>query len=97
MGVVCDGCDGKIFGIRYKCTRCPDFDLCSSCEGKGLHQEHRKIKMTASNTVSIVMIKNRIQHKCIFFIINIYYNNFHFLLSFLFYLTIIVVSTLPTV
>ena len=28
----CDHCKTGIRGIRYKCTECPDFDLCSDCE-----------------------------------------------------------------
>lgn len=30
--ILCDNCDGKVFGFRYKCTVCPDYDLCSKCE-----------------------------------------------------------------
>lgn len=30
--ILCDNCDGKVFGFRYKCTICPDYDLCSKCE-----------------------------------------------------------------
>jgi len=37
-GVVCDGCSGSISGIRYKCSSCSDYDLCSACEAKpGIH------------------------------------------------------------
>jgi len=34
-GVVCDGCGSGISGIRYKCSNCPDYDLCQACESKG--------------------------------------------------------------
>ncbi|XP_025086724.1 sequestosome-1-like [Pomacea canaliculata] len=45
-GVVCDGCEGAIFGPRFKCVICPDYDLCSKCEQKGTHPEHDKFKIT---------------------------------------------------
>lgn len=44
-GIVCDGCDSSIYGLRFKCAVCPDYDLCNSCEDKGMHQEHKKIKI----------------------------------------------------
>jgi len=34
-GVRCDGCSEGIVGIRYKCSTCPDYDLCQECEKKG--------------------------------------------------------------
>ena len=30
-GLMCDGCRGQIFGNRYKCTACADFDFCQTC------------------------------------------------------------------
>lgn len=44
-GVTCDGCEGPIYGLRFKCCVCPDYDLCSGCEGKGMHNEHDMYKI----------------------------------------------------
>jgi len=38
VGVICDSCQNGISGIRYKCSVCPDYDLCQACESKsGVH------------------------------------------------------------
>merc|ERR1712198_670382 len=46
-GVTCDGCDGPVQGPRYKCLTCPDYDLCGSCEARGLHVQHKMIRLPA--------------------------------------------------
>ncbi|KAG9033675.1 hypothetical protein FRB95_014464 [Tulasnella sp. JGI-2019a] len=35
--VACDGCRGPTIGTRYKCADCRDYDLCSDCYQKGVH------------------------------------------------------------
>lgn len=43
--VACIGCGvSPICGIRYKCTKCPSFNFCESCENTISH-EHNMIKM----------------------------------------------------
>merc|ERR1712076_251640 len=46
-GVTCDGCEGPVLGPRYKCLTCPDYDLCGSCEARGLHVKHKMIRLSA--------------------------------------------------
>jgi hypothetical protein len=45
--VKCDGCGAfPITGDRFKCTVCPDFDLCSPCEQKNTHpSSHPLLKL----------------------------------------------------
>lgn len=34
----CDVCNQTILGIRYKCSNCPNFDLCEACEAVNLER-----------------------------------------------------------
>ncbi|XP_014233400.1 sequestosome-1 [Trichogramma pretiosum] len=45
VGIYCDSCDKNIYGFRYKCLQCPDYDLCKDCESKCHHPEHCMIRM----------------------------------------------------
>lgn len=50
IGVVCDGCGCGIYGIRFKCLVCPDYDLCSSCEKQGKHVDHNMVTINKPHT-----------------------------------------------
>ena len=45
--VICDGCTQEwITGIRWKCVKCNDYDLCTSCYLNGKHRfEHEFERM----------------------------------------------------
>ncbi|XP_017765708.1 PREDICTED: sequestosome-1 [Eufriesea mexicana] len=45
-GIKCDNCDDDIFGFRYKCLQCDDFDLCARCEARGKHWQHYMIRIS---------------------------------------------------
>lgn len=50
--VICDACDNEIYGYRYKCLECPDFDLCMECEPKS-HYQHLMIRIADPNDAEI--------------------------------------------
>merc|ERR1712047_175765 len=41
------GCDGPVVGPRHKCLVCLDYDLCATCEARGLHVHHKMIRLPA--------------------------------------------------
>jgi len=45
-GVTCDGCNTyPIYGNRYKCMICENYDLCEACEASGKHpKDHEMLK-----------------------------------------------------
>nr|ACO12440.1 Sequestosome-1 [Lepeophtheirus salmonis] len=43
--VICDVCESRVKGFRYKCLTCEDYDLCSKCEAQCHHSEHRFIRI----------------------------------------------------
>merc|ERR1711971_686281 len=61
LGVICDGCDGPVLGPRYKCLNCPDYDLCASCEARGLHVQHKMIRLDAPSCKRVSVGPSRCQ------------------------------------
>jgi len=50
--VACDGCGARpIRGVRYKCTQCSNYDLCSKCEEAKKHPNHPLAKIERSSNV----------------------------------------------
>lgn len=45
VNVICDQCDKDIYGFRYKCMECWDYDLCMDCEAKMTHKEHIMLRI----------------------------------------------------
>lgn len=37
---LCDGCDQRISGVRFRCLDCDDFDFCEACHQARAHSEH---------------------------------------------------------
>ncbi|KAL3860600.1 hypothetical protein ACJMK2_010699 [Sinanodonta woodiana] len=60
-GIICDGCEGPVVGSRYKCLSCPDYDLCSGCEQRGIHMEHNMIKLTTPMISPIGLLSHLFQ------------------------------------
>lgn len=51
-GVVCDGCSSApLYGIRWKCSDCPDVNLCSPCYHGDRHNlRHRFVRIAMPNS-----------------------------------------------
>ena len=48
-GITCDGCNMyPIIGIRFMCTECFNYDLCSRCKDGDFHPDHDMKKITHS-------------------------------------------------
>lgn len=45
QGIHCDSCNGQIYGLRYNCVQCFNYDLCSKCEAAGNHSLHVMIRL----------------------------------------------------
>lgn len=55
QGITCDGCSKRpVTGVRYKCSECPDYDLCEDCEAKDIHNHHVFLKLKFPMGVDII-------------------------------------------
>lgn len=60
IGVICDNCEGEIYGYRYKCVQCYDFDLCMKCESKSVHNEHVMFRLPEPRDVCVYKYINTV-------------------------------------
>lgn len=44
-GILCDVCDKEVFGFRFKCLDCEEFDMCMDCAPKQIHLEHLVLRI----------------------------------------------------
>ncbi|EJD76595.1 zinc finger protein, variant 1 [Loa loa] len=57
--VTCNRCDQPLYGIRYKCCVCDDFDLCEECEKEGTHPDHALIRYATPRTPKVENLRPR--------------------------------------
>ena len=44
-GYACDGCNSSIYGSRYHCRTCSDYDICQYCFDQSIHSEHSMLEI----------------------------------------------------
>ncbi|KAF8589545.1 cysteine proteinase [Ramaria rubella] len=46
-GIICDGCrTDPVIGVRWKCLKCNDYDLCDACHSSGAHPlDHQMLRV----------------------------------------------------
>lgn len=59
---VCDMCDSQIYGDRYKCLDCPDYDTCAGCFAITPEQHPHSFIKVADPQALIVRHRRREQH-----------------------------------
>lgn len=59
---ICDVCDKKITGFRYKCLQCPDYDMCSECEFECHHSNHVMVRLPNNETYSSKCARKFMHH-----------------------------------
>ncbi len=44
-GYACDGCNSSIYGSRFHCRTCSDYDICQYCFDQNIHSEHSMLEI----------------------------------------------------
>lgn len=60
-GIYCDVCSESIKGIRYKCSTCPDHDVCTNCieTFEAENNSHIFYRIAKSHVSSSPILQNR--------------------------------------